>query len=98
MVMKKNIDADQPAKSANQLCREKKKGKDSSQTEIIEQQRKEIEDLKVASTQLHPKNLMEAMMQAMACMYMTNKVPTEKNVGTESPGESLISVRKNHQN
>ena len=46
--------ADQPVKSANQLHREKKKEKIKAQTKVIEQQRKEITNLKATSMQLEP--------------------------------------------
>ena len=42
-------------KSASQLCKEKKREKTKAQTEVIEQQKKEIENLKVMSMQLDPK-------------------------------------------
>ena len=49
-------DADQPAKSANQLCRAKKERKIRAQTEVTQWQKKEIKNLKVASMQLDPNN------------------------------------------
>ena len=48
--------ADQQVKSANWLHREKKKEKIRVQTEVIEWQKKEIENLKATSMQLDPKN------------------------------------------
>ena len=47
----------EPMKSANQLCREKKKEKIKAQTEVIEWQKKEIENLKAISMQLDPKKM-----------------------------------------
>ena len=40
--------ADQPVKSTNQVCKDKKREKIKAQTEMIEQQKKEIENLKAA--------------------------------------------------
>ena len=47
--------ADHPIKSANQICRKKKKEKIKVQTETREWQKKETENLKAASMQLDPK-------------------------------------------
>ena len=44
--------ADQPVKSANQICKGKKKEKIKAQTEVTEQQKKEIDNLKAASMQM----------------------------------------------
>ena len=94
MVKLKNSDADQSVKSKNQLCREKKKAKIRAQSEIIEKQWKEIENLKAASAQVDPKSLMEVMPQAMAYMYTTNKGPAEKNVGTKPPEDKPYLGKK----
>ena len=75
--------ADQPVKSANQICKGKKKKKIKAQTEMIEQLKKEIENLKAASMQMDPEKLIEAMTQAMACMYHTSKNPSGKISGTK---------------
>ena len=76
--------ADQPAKSANQLCREKKKEKIKAQTKVIEGQKKEIENLKATSMQLDPQKMIEAMTQAMACLYNSQKGPNKKSSGTKT--------------
>ena len=49
-----------------------------AQTEVIEWQKKEIENLKAASMQIDLKKLIEAMTQAMACMYNMQKDPSKK--------------------
>ena len=53
---------------------------------MIEQQKKEIENLKAASMQRDPKKLIEAMTQAMTCMYNTPKDPSKKVSGTKHLG------------
>ena len=50
---------------------------------MIEQQKKEIENLKAASMQMDPEKLIEAMTQAMACMYYISKDPSRKISGTK---------------
>ena len=47
------------------------------EAEVIEQQKKEIENLKATSMQMDPKRLIEAMTQAMTCMYNTQKDPSK---------------------
>ena len=74
--------ADQLVKSANQICKCKKKEKIKAQTEMMEQQKKELENLKAASMQMDPKKLIEAMTQAMACMCNTSKDSSKKISGT----------------
>ena len=64
-------------KSANQICRNKKKEKVKAQSEMIEWQKKEIENLKAASMQMDPKKLIEAMTQAMESMFNTQKDPNK---------------------
>ena len=54
-------------KSANKICKEKKKEKNKAQTEVIEQQ-KEIENLKATSMQLDPKN--DRSHDAGHCLYV----------------------------
>ena len=78
--------ADQPVKSANQIHKDKKKEKIKAQTEVTEQQKKEIENLKAASMQMDPKKLIEATTQAMACMYNTSKDPSKKISGPKPLG------------
>ena len=53
---------------------------------MIEQQKKEIENFKAASMQMDPKKLIEAMTQAMTCMYNTLKDPRKKISGTKALG------------
>ena len=50
---------------------------------MIEQQKKEIENLKAASMQMDPKKLIEAMTQDMTYMYNTSKDPSKKISGTK---------------
>ena len=76
----------QVVKSANQICKDKKKEKIEAQTEKIEQQKEEIENLKAASMQMDPKKLIEPMTQAMACMYNTTKDPSKKMSGKKPIG------------
>ena len=78
--------ADQLVNSANQIHKDKKKEKIKAQTEMIEHQKKEIENLKAASMQMDPKKLIETMTQAMACMYNTSKDPSKKISGTKPLG------------
>ena len=53
--------------------------------ELLEQQKKEVENLKTATSQeVDLKNLMEAMMQAITYMYMTNEGPSMKITGTKT--------------
>ena len=83
VVKSKVSKADQPDKSANQLCRGKRKEKIKAQTEVIEQQKKEIENLKATSMQLDQQKMIKAMSQAMACMYNTQKGLSQKLNGTK---------------
>ena len=53
---------------------------------MIEQQKKEIENFKATSMQMDQKKLLEAMTQAMACMYNTPKDPSKKLSGTKPLG------------
>ena len=98
-VVKNHSDkADQLVKSANQICKDKKKEKIKAQAEVIEQQKKEIENLKAASMQMDPKKLTEAMTQAMACMYNTSKDPSKKISGTKSlVGKPYLGKAKQSQ-
>ena len=52
---------------ANQLCRERKKGKVKAQAEVIEWQKKKIKNLMATGMQLDPKHMIKAMTQVMAC-------------------------------
>ena len=88
--------ADQPVKSANQIHKGKKKEKIKAQSEMIEQQKKEIENLKAASMQMDPKKLIEAMTQAMVCMYNTPKDPSKKLSGTKPLGGKPYLERQNN--
>ena len=78
--------AGQLVKSANQICKDKKKEKIKAQTEMIQQQKKEIENLNAAGMQMDPKKLIEAMTHAMACMYHTSKDPSRKISGMKPLG------------
>ena len=53
---------------------------------MIEKQKKEIENLKAAGMQMDPKKLIEAMTQAMVCIYNTSKDPSKKISGTKPLG------------
>ena len=46
----------------------------------------ETENLKATCMQLDPKKMIEAMAQAMACMYNTQKGPSQKSTGTKPTG------------
>ena len=78
--------SDQLVKLANQLSREKKKGKIRAQTIVIEWQKKEITNLKATGMQLDPKKMIEAMTQAMVCIYNTQKGPSQKLTSTIPTG------------
>ena len=95
MVKLKTSEADQLVKSANQVCGGQKV-KVRAKTKVIEQERKDIENMKAASLQLNPKNLIETMTQAY--MYKPGKGQMEKNVGTKPPGGKHYFGNKNHQN
>ena len=69
---------DQPVRLANQICRNKKKDKIKAQTEVIEWQKKEIEYLKATTMHMDLQKMIEAMTQAMAFMYNTQKDPSKK--------------------
>ena len=61
---------------------------------MIEQQKKEIENLKAANMQLHPKIFIEAM----ACMYNTPKDPSKKLSSTKPlGGEPYLGKAKQQQ-
>ena len=84
-------EADQPAKSVNQLCRAKKKEKIKAQAEDIEEQKKEIKNLKAINMKLDPKND-----RGHGLMYDSQKSPNEKIISTKPPGVSPIWERKDH--
>ena len=67
--------ADQLLQLGNQ-CRKKKK-EIKAQYEMIEWQKKEIENLKAASMQVYLQKMIEATTQGMACMYNTHKDPAK---------------------
>ena len=78
-VVKSYLDkADHLVKLANQICKGKKKERTKTQTEVIEWQKKEIDNLKAASMQMDHRKLIEVMTQAMACMYNAPKDPSKK--------------------
>ena len=82
-VVKNHLDkVDQLVKSANQICKDKKKEKIKAQTEVIKQQKKEMVNVKAASMQMDPKKLIEAM----SCMYNRSKDPSKKISGTKPLG------------
>ena len=65
---------------------------------MIEQQKKEIENLKATNMQMDPKKLIEAMTQAMTCMYNTSKDPSKKISGTKPlEGKSYLGKAKQPQ-
>ena len=80
--------ADQPVKSDNQIHRNQKKKKEKikAPSEIIEQWKKEMENLKAASMQMDHRKLIEAMTQAMACMYNMQKDPSKQLTGSKPIG------------
>ena len=65
-------------KSANQICRKKRKEKVKAQSKKIEWQKKDIKNLKAASIQMDPRKLIEAMTQTMKYMYNMQKDPNKK--------------------
>ena len=61
-------------KTHSQLHAQKNKKKWQVQTELIEQQKKEIEQLKAAQASgVDPQQLVKAITQAMSCMYVGTK-------------------------
>ena len=73
-------------KSANQIHRNKKKENIKAHSEIIQEQKKEIENLKVTSMQMDLEKLTEAMTHNMACMYNMKKDPSKKLSGAKPLG------------
>ena len=88
-------EADQLVMSVNQLCRAKKQEKIKSQTDVIEQQKKEIENLKATNMQLDPKND-RGHDTGHVLMYNTQDGPTEKLVALNLLWVSPIWERKDH--
>ena len=74
------------------ITERKKKEKIRAQTEVIEQWQKEIENLKAVHMQLD-KKMIEAMMQAMACMYNTQKGSGQKSSDMEPSGGKPYLVK-----
>ena len=92
--------------SSGALKEQKKKNsnkdkKIKAQTELIEQQKWKIENLKAAqATVVSPQQLVTAITQVMSCLYVGNKkTPTENNsnsgkkfTGTPRPPKPLVGV------
>ena len=90
--------ADQLVKSANQICRSKKNDMIKAKTEVIKQQKKEIENLKATNMQMDLEKLIEAMSQAMACMHNMQKDPGKTLSGTKSvEGKPYLGKAKQPQ-
>ena len=72
--------ADELVKSANQTHMSKKRDKIKAQSEVIQQQKKEIENVKAANVKMYLEKLIEVMTQAITCMYNMQKGPSKNCV------------------
>ena len=88
-------------KTCSQKKNSNKDKKIKAQTELIEQQKQEIENLKATQAiGVSPQQLVSAITQAMSCLYVSNKKnPMENNsnsgkkfMGTPRPPKPLVGV------
>ena len=67
----------EPKKTHSQEWGQRNKKKCQVQTELIEQQKQEIEKLKATQApRISPKQLVKTITQAMSCIYLDGKKPT----------------------